>query len=111
VRFKVRPTLVTGGLKLALEVVPEDLQFRRANDGQTAELDIALVERSGAGPTNVRVNSASVQLSAGITPSAIPLEAEFRLNPQTSSVRVIVRDKASGKLGSVDLPLHKPPKQ
>jgi hypothetical protein len=52
-----------------------------------------------------------VQLSAGITPSAIPLEAEFRLNPQTSSVRVIVRDKASGKLGSVDLPLHKPPKQ
>jgi VWFA-related protein len=111
VRFKVRPIVVASALSLALEVLPEDLQFRRTDDGQVAELDIALVERTTAGPTNVRVNTASVRLSAGITPSAIPLEAEFRLNPQTSSVRVIVRDKASGKLGSVDLPLHKPPKQ
>ena len=110
VRIDARPTLEAGTLKLALDVATDDLQFRPADDGPTADVEIALVEKTAAGPTNVRVQSASAHLPTGVAPPVAPLSVTFALNPQTTSVRVIVRDRSSDKLGSLDLPLDKLPK-
>lgn len=111
VRLVARATFAGGTLKIALEIASDDLQFRQADAGLVAEVDIAVVEKTAVEPTNVRVRSASVQLPTVASPATVLVASEFALNPQTISVRVIVRDKSTGRLGSVDLPLAKLPKQ
>jgi len=111
VRVDVRPTKDATRLNLSVEVVVDDLQFRPADGGTAADVEIALVEKTTKGPTNVRVQSAGIQIPAGAAaPAVVPFSATFSLNAQTTSVRVIVRDRASGKFGSLDLPLDKLPK-
>ena len=111
VRIDARPTIEAAALKLAVDVAIDDLQLRQTNDGHTADVDIALVEKTAQGPTNVRVQSAQVEVPTGATPAVVPLSSTFTLNPQTISVRLIVRDKASGRIGSLDIPLEQLPKQ
>jgi hypothetical protein len=111
VRIDVRPSREAARLNLSLDVVVDDLQFRPAGGGSAADVEIALVEKTTKGPTNVRVQSAGIQIPAGATvPAVVPFFATFPLNPETTSVRVIVRDRASGKFGSLDLPVHKLPR-
>ncbi len=111
VRIDARPTREAARLNLSLDVVVDDLQFRPADGGSAADVEIALVEKTAKGPTNVRVQSAGIQIPIGAAmPVVAPFSATFPLNAQTTSVRVIVRDRASGKLGSLDLPLDKLPK-
>jgi hypothetical protein len=108
VRIDVRPTREAAGLNLALDVVVDDLQFRPADGGSAADIEIALVEKTAKGPTNVRVQSAGIQIPTGAAvPAVVPFTATFPLNTQTTSVRVIIRDRSSGKLGSLDLALEK----
>jgi hypothetical protein len=111
VRIDARPSREAARLNLSLEVVVDDLQFRPADGGSAADVEIALVEKTAKGPTNVRVQTAGIQIRAGAAvPAVVPFSATFPLNPQTTSVRVIVRDRASGKFGSLDLPLDKLPR-
>jgi len=111
VRIDARPSRETARLTLALDVVVDDLEFRPVNGASAADVEIALVEKTAKGPTNVRVQSASVQIPTGAAlPFVVPLSATFPLNPQTTSVRVIVRDRASGRFGSLDLPMDKLPR-
>lgn len=111
VRIDARPTLSAATLKVDLDVLTSDLQFRQTGRGLSADLDIALVERTAAGPTNVRVASASVEIPAGVESAVVPVSTQFTLNPHTVSVRVIVRDKSTSEIGSLDLPLERVPKQ
>ena len=112
IRIDVRPVREAARLNVAVDVVIDDLQFRPVDGGSVADVEIALVEKTSKGPTNVRVQSAGIQLPTGAAvPAVAPFSATFPLNAQTTSVRVIVRDRASGKLGSLDLPLDKLPKQ
>jgi hypothetical protein len=111
VRIDARPSREAARLNLSLDVVVDDLQFRPAAGGSAADVEIALVEKTAKGPTNVRVQTAGIHIRAGAAvPAVVPFSATFPLNPQTTSVRVIVRDRASGTFGSLDLPLDKLPK-
>jgi VWFA-related protein len=109
VNLDARATYAGGTLKVALDIATRDLQFLKADTGVAADLDIAIVERTATGPTNVRVQSASVQLSLGAGPATVLVASEFALSPQTVAVRVIVRDKSTGRNGSVDVPLAQVP--
>jgi VWFA-related protein len=107
VQLDMRATLAGRVLKVALDVKSDDLYFRQAGARLVADVDIAVVEKVGE-PTNVRVQSASIEVPSQDTlPATVPAAGEFTLNPQTTSVRVIVRDKSTGRYGSVDLPLAK----
>jgi hypothetical protein len=112
VRLDALATLTAGTLKVALKVASDDLQFRETDTQLVADVDIAVVENTAAEPTNVRVQSASIDLPAAPTlPATVPVASEFTLNPKTVSVRVIVRDKSTGRYGSVDVPLAQLPVQ
>ena len=109
VSLDVRATFAAGTLSLMLDVVSSDLQFTKTDTGVATDLDIAIVEKTVNGPTNVRLQSASVRLTHGANPATVAVASEFVLNPETASVRVIVRDKSTGRHGSVDVPLAKVP--
>jgi VWFA-related protein len=105
VRLDAHAMFSGGTLKLALNVASEDLQFRQTDSRLVADVDIAVVEKTTE-PTNVRVQSASVDVATAVTlPPTVAVASEFILNPDTKSVRVVVRDKSTGRYGSVDLPL------
>jgi hypothetical protein len=107
VQFDVRATFAGSVLKVALDVESDDLHFRQTGTRLVADVDIAVVEKVD-GPTNVRVQPASIDVPSQATlPATVPVASEFTLNPRTTSVRVIVRDKSTGRYGSVDLPLAK----
>ena len=110
-RIDARPTMTAATLTLALDVATEELQLRRVDDGHEAALEIALVEKDAKEPASFRVNPVTVKLPAGPVAEVIPLTFAYRLNTQTTAVRVIVRDKSSGKVGSLDLPLKQPTPQ
>ena len=109
VRFDVRAALAGGTLSVALQVASDDLHFRQTGSGAIADMDIAIIEKTVA-PTNVRVLSASIEVpTAAALPATVSVPRELMLNPQTTSVRIIVRDKSTGRYGSVDLPLARLP--
>jgi hypothetical protein len=104
IRINARQAAESGFLRFDLEVATGDLQFRPDGRGLTADVDVALVEKTSDGPTNVRVQQASVRVSPGTEPAIVPIHAEFKLNPQTISIRIIVRDNVTGRFGSLDMP-------
>jgi len=105
VRLNARATFAGGMLTVSLQVASADLHFRQTDSRLVADVDIAVVEKT-IEPTNVRVQSASIDVPLVATlPATVPVASEFALNPQTASVRVIVRDKATGRLGSLDVPI------
>jgi hypothetical protein len=42
----------------------------------------------------------------GQRPEAVPVKTTWPLNPGTSAVRAVVRDRFTGRYGTLDLPLH-----
>ena len=107
VRLEARATFAAGALNVSLQVASDDLHFRQTDTQRVADVDIAVVEKTTE-PTNVRVQSSSIDVpSAAAPPATVSVASEFRLNPATTSVRVILRDKSTGRYGSVDLPLAK----
>ena len=105
VRFDVRAAFAGDTLSVALQVASDDLHFRQSSSGPVADMDIAIIEKTVA-PTNIRILSASIEVSpAAALPATVSVPRELMLNPQTTSVRIIVRDKSTGRYGSVDLPL------
>lgn len=112
VRLNARATFDAGTLKVSLDVATADLNFHKTDAGVRADADIAVVEKTASEPTNVRVQLASIDVPAAATlPATVSVSSVFTLNTQTESVRVIVRDKATGRYGSVDLPLSRLPAQ
>ena len=104
VRFDVRAALAGGTLSVALQVASDDLHFRQTGSGAIADMDIAFIEKTVA-PTNVRVFSASIEVpTAAALPATVSVPRELMLNPQTTSVRIIVRDKSTGRYGSAPFP-------
>lgn len=110
VRLNARATFDAGTLKVSLDVATADLNFHKTDTGVGADADVAVVEKTASAPTNVRVQLASIDVPAAATlPATVSVSSVFTLNPQTESVRVIVRDRSTGRYGSVDLPLSRLP--
>ena len=107
VRLNVRPQFASRSVKLSLDIWRDDLTFQRTDALHVAEVDVALVEKIAGTPTNVVVRSASIETPVDATGAHVPIATEFILNERTTSVRLIVRDKGSGRYGSLELPLDK----
>lgn len=98
-------------LKMDLSFDTGQLEFRQDNDGMwNAVVDSAFVELDESGkilastlrPFQLRIDTATYQrlLKQGLT-----YTHEMLMVPGAAQIRVIVRDGATGKIGSVDLPL------
>ena len=74
-----------------------------------ADLDIALAERGTVDWSRVRADRATVTMqneNADLGRALIRLPKSWTLNAGTSSVRLIVRDRSSGRVGVLDMPLR-----
>jgi hypothetical protein len=102
-----------GGLDLALQIVARDIAFRQKEDHWECGLDVWLVQLDGSEKqvkTDARVNNLRLdQAMFQRTKEAGGLVLMEHLNPlaQASLLRVLVRDVASGALGTLTVRLQR----
>ncbi len=104
-----------GLLDLELLIDPHDVSFRTQNDIWEGELDLKIVQ---LGPDDRLLRSASRVASVRLTPPdyeqavqrrALVLSEWLERVPGAILLRVLARDARSGRLGSVSIPLNRPP--
>ncbi|KAA6457859.1 VWA domain-containing protein [Acidobacteria bacterium AB60] len=92
-------------------IAAADLAVAQKDSLWTDKLDVFLVQRPAAG-MKAQVSGQSIYLRLH-SPSyqkymrdGIPFDQQFELAPGTDSIRIIVLDENSGRMGSVTIPVH-----
>ncbi len=99
----------TGGAAVALKITTTDVGLVQNGDRWTGKLDIFLVQRddSGAG-AQVKEQTLALDLSAAsydrLQREGIPFEQYLDKKQNAETVRIIVVDENSGRIGSITLP-------
>jgi VWFA-related protein len=111
IRLNGRPTLGPNQVTVLLQIAAADVYFHERDGKTIADLEIAVVEKAANGATNVRQQPLEVTLNdptkdqrAAIISSA----TTWPLNPGTNTVRVIVRDRFTGRYGTLEMPIRGP---
>ena len=110
IRLDARADAVTGGMNLVLQIASDDLYFKRVDDQPVTELEIGLGERNAQDWTRVRRDGATITIKQDPQKTAIAPLVRFAkvwtISPDTTVVRVIVRDRLTGRFGVLDMPLN-----
>jgi VWFA-related protein len=107
IRLNARSDREGTEVTISLQVVSDDLYFHEKDGVVLADLEVGLVEKTADGPTNVRARPIEVTLKGATKegPGAlVPMKATWAVNPATTAFRVIVRDRFTGRYGTLDLP-------
>jgi VWFA-related protein len=115
VRLDARCELGEGTLRFALQIAGHDLSFRRRDNEWITELDVAIAEKTSIGPSRIRQEEAVIRMADD--PASDPASTVVRfvtqwvLDPRTTRVRLIVRDRVTDRYGTVDIPVDRLPLQ
>jgi hypothetical protein len=100
-------------LSIVLHVVSEDLHFRKMSDQLGAEFEIGLAEKTSAGEFNLKRSITGVNVPISnenqIMGGAVRHAFRSKLTPGTATIRLIVRDRFTGRYGTLDLPVKEIP--
>ena len=110
VALTAKPMAASKGGILKLNVAATDLDLAQQDGFWAGKLDIFLVQRDDAGlraqvsgqTVGLRLKPATYQ---ELMRDGIPLVQSFEIKPNTASVRAIVVDENSGRMGSVTVPV------
>lgn len=96
-------------VNIVLHVIAEDLHFREMSGQMGAEFEVGLAEKTTAGAFNLRRNATGVGFPAGnadqINRGAVRYALRAKLTPGTLTIRLIVRDRFTGRYGTLDVPV------
>jgi VWFA-related protein len=110
IRLNARSEALGSTVSVSLQIDAGDLYFHQKDGQVIADLEIGLVENTPKGPSNVRAQPMEISLKSSIkpgTPELIPMQTTWALNKTTTALRVIVRDRFTGRYGTLNLPLHR----
>lgn len=118
IRIDARVELGAGKINAIVVIPGEDLQFRRTEQRSGAvengaapvtEIDVALAEKTPTGLTGLRHEPLSFQVQEAqmndLASVRIRFPKEWPIRPATTIVRLIVRDRSTGRHGTLDVPL------
>lgn len=90
---------------LIVLIAPEELQFRRISDRSVADVQIAIAEKADGGAFTYRTRDVAFTLpeGSGAASAMMRFTDRWKLNPQTSTVRLILRDRTTGRYGTLDM--------
>ena len=108
-RLDGRITAVSGArartLDFHMQMALDDLHFRDVNGKALADIEIATAEKSESGDFAFRVERATLGRTNAEPGALAPYARRCALRPETSTVRVIVRDRLTGRYGTLDIPI------
>jgi VWFA-related protein len=109
IRLDARIDSAPAGLNILLQIAADDLYYTSVNGEPVTDLEIALGERDRKEWTRVRRDGALITIKDNpqqtVKPSIVRFSKTWSLLPETVGVRMIVRDRRSGRFGVLDMPL------
>jgi VWFA-related protein len=109
IRLDARADVVPYGLNILIQIAADDLYYKRINGQPVTDLEIGFGERNQKEWTRVRRDGATITIKedpqATVKPSIVRFAKVWTVEPDTSLVRLIVRDRMTGRFGAIDMPL------
>lgn len=100
-------------LAMVLQLEPRHLLFRRQGEQMVADVEIAVAEKLPSGETSFHHEPGQFRLSleqyASITPANLRYARTWKPAPGVATFRVLVRDRLTGRYGTLDLPAARIP--
>ena len=94
-------------VEVRMQIALDDLHFRDVDGKGVAQIDIITGERLPSGDFAFRVERATLGRPAGAAPGATAgLTLRLPLRPETAALRMIVRDRFTGRHGTLDISLN-----
>jgi hypothetical protein len=108
IHLDARVAMAGDTMNVILQIPSRELGFHPVNNQQTAEVDLGLAERGTIGWSRIRNDRATLTLQRQSDGGGlIHINKSWVLNSGTSGVRLIVRDRYTGRYGVLDMPLEK----
>jgi VWFA-related protein len=100
-----------GTLLANLQIEPASLRFQSEGANLQARIQVLFAERGPAGATRLMSDAPTIRIPAQNWDAAqqegLRYSRQWKAAPDAVSVRIIVRDMATGKYGTLDVPLKK----
>lgn len=104
-RFELKDNVVYS----VLQIPGEDLHFTTVNGKPTCLLEVAIAERTPQGLLGIRHEQGSFAIEPAQARNLADVTVRFRknwtLDPKTSLIRVVIRDRHTGQYGTLDVPI------
>ena len=100
-----------GTCGLLLLISPDELTFRKKGDQLAADVDIVVAEKPPSGAFSFRVGATTLTVPAGkdTTGTVVRYRDRWKIKPDTTTIRLVVRDRFTGRHGTLDIPLKQVP--
>jgi VWFA-related protein len=96
-----------GGLDLTLYVAARHLAFDSQRTPASADVDVALAEKQASGEFVFKAQYLKVQQPCDVAQPLGLFRGVWKPEPATRVIRLAVRDRRTGRLGVVDVPLSR----
>ncbi len=87
-----------------------DLLFRSVGNRKIAQIEIAYVEIKPNQTYKIEKRTATLRYTEA-NGGSVQNAHDWKLDPDAKAIRIILRDKLTGRYGSVDIPIDKIPVQ
>ena len=109
IRLDARADAVPDGINVLIQIAAGDLYYKRVSGAPVTDLEIGFGERDRKGWTRVRRDGAVITIKENprqaVPPSIVRFSKMWTVNPDTTQVRLIIRDRMTGRFGVLDMPL------
>jgi hypothetical protein len=109
IRLDARAQLVPDGLNVVIQIAADDLYYKNVNDQPVTDLEIGFGERDRQDWIRLRRDGAIITIKENAQQTTRALLVRFAktwsLEPTTTAVRLIVRDRMTGRFGVLDIPM------
>ena len=110
IRLDARADVVPYGLQVLVQIAADDLYYKRVNGAPVADLEVGFGERNRKEWTRLRRDGATITIKErpdqAAPASLVRFSKTWSIEPDTTLVRLIVRDRMTGRFGVLDMPLH-----
>jgi hypothetical protein len=110
IRLDARAGAVPNGVNVVIQIAADDLYYKRVNGAPVADLEIAFGERNANEWTRVRRDGAIITVKENpqqtVKPSIVRFSKVWTIDLDTAHVRLIVRDRMTGRFGVLDMPVR-----
>jgi VWFA-related protein len=97
---------------LLVLIAPEELRFQRSASGLSADVEIVTAEKRLDGTFEYHGGAVTLAMAAAdhTADSVVRYTDRWTVGPETTTIRLIVRDRITGRYGTLDMSLSKLPK-
>jgi VWFA-related protein len=109
IRLDARADAVPDGLNVLIQIAADDLYYKRVNGAPVTDLEIGFGERDRKEWTRVRRDGATITIKENpqqmVKPTIVRFSKMWTVHPDSTHVRLIVRDRMTARFGVLDIPL------